>query len=340
MSERTHALAQHLFGKATIEECDLSEVKGLAQRYPYFAPAQFLLLEKLKQEGSGEYNAQLQKAILYYPDPLEFQYFIHSDRYYTEISFDDHELATRNIADNISLDEPIAPVLDEEQNARGFDTSITGMEVVPVREETEVPIEQPVPVQEQEAAIEPIPIESEVPSVLIEPDKENEINNSNITAVSETGIATVEETPTELPVPLTGLLKDKLNAPVKDTGISFEPFHTVDYFASQGIRISQEELPRDKFGKQVKSFTEWLKTMKRLPATQLGTTVDAGTETRVQNMALNSIHDASVWTEAMAEVWIKQGNASKAMEVYNKLSLLNPSKRAYFATKIENLKRS
>src|SRR6476661_5455246 len=108
MSERTHALAQHLFGKATIEECDLSEVKGLAQRYPYFAPAQFLLLEKLKQEGSEDYNAKLQKAILYYPDPLKFQYFIHSDRYYTDISFDDQELTTRETEHTILIDEPIA----------------------------------------------------------------------------------------------------------------------------------------------------------------------------------------------------------------------------------------
>jgi hypothetical protein len=338
MSERIHALAQHLFGKATIEECDLSEVKGLAQRYPYFAPAQFLLLEKLKQEGSAEYNAQLQKAILYYPDPLEFQYFINSGRYYTEISFDDQELALGDGEDNIPFNEPV--VVDEEQNARGFDTAIEDTEPITGLEQVEVPIEVPKPVKELEAVMEPVVIEPETSSALTEPDKENEINNANITAGSETSLATVEEIPSELPVPGQGLLKDKLNAPVTDTGISFEPFHTVDYFASQGIKISQEELPRDKFGKQVKSFTEWLKTMKRLPATQLGASVDAGTETRVQNMALNSIHDASVWTEAMAEVWIKQGNASKAIEVYNKLSLLNPSKRAYFATKIENLKRS
>src|SRR5215204_1960371 len=89
MSERIHALAQRLFGKATIEECNLDEVKSLAQRYPYFAPAQFILLEKLKQIGSDEYSPQLQKAILYYHNPLEFQYFISSDRFYTEISFDD-----------------------------------------------------------------------------------------------------------------------------------------------------------------------------------------------------------------------------------------------------------
>jgi hypothetical protein len=341
MSERTHALAQHLFGKATIDECDLSEVKGLAQRYPYFAPAQFLLLEKLKKEGVEAYNAQLQKAILYYPDPLQFQYFINSDRYFTEISVDEQEFAPVEIAGKIYGDEPIATVVvDEEQDARTFNTTLEDSEMGTGIEVAEVPIEEPEPGHEPEGAHEPVTMEPEVPSTLMETDKENENNNTHITAVSETGISTVDETPEQPPVPGPGLLKDKLNEPVKDTGISFEPFHTVDYFASQGIKISQEELPKDKFGKQVKSFTEWLKTMKRLPATQLTASVDAGTETKVQNMALNSIHDASVWTEAMAEVWVKQGNASKAIEVYNKLSLLNPSKRAYFATKIENLKRS
>jgi hypothetical protein len=45
-----------------------------------------------------------------------------------------------------------------------------------------------------------------------------------------------------------------------------------------------------------------------------------------------------VFTEAMAEVWIKQGNVSKAIEVYNKLCLQNPSKSTYFAAKIDHLK--
>lgn len=45
----------------------------------------------------------------------------------------------------------------------------------------------------------------------------------------------------------------------------FEPFHTVDYFASQGIKFKEEEKPVDKFSQQLKSFTDWLKTMKKLP---------------------------------------------------------------------------
>src|SRR5439155_17172264 len=121
---------------------------------------------------------------------------------------------------------------------------------------------------------------------------------------------------------------------------AFEPFHTVDYFASQGIKLSQDDQPKDKFGKQLKSFTEWLKTMKRLPAQQGPRSIDASSENKVQHLAEDSVHESDIITEAMAEVWLKQGNFDKALDVYNKLSLLNPSKKAYFAGKIENLKRS
>ncbi len=61
-------------------------------------------------------------------------------------------------------------------------------------------------------------------------------------------------------------------------------------------------------------------------------------EQKVENMAADSMQGSDVLTEAMAEVWVKQGNASKAMEVYNKLSLQYPSKSAYFAAQIDNLK--
>ncbi|RZA27185.1 MAG: hypothetical protein EOP02_10495 [Proteobacteria bacterium] len=54
--------------------------------------------------------------------------------------------------------------------------------------------------------------------------------------------------------------------------------------------------------------------------------------------AAHSIEEKEVVTEAMAEVWIKQGHNAKAIDIFNKLSLQNPSKSAYFAAKIEQLK--
>ncbi|MGH2553821.1 MAG: hypothetical protein ACRDEB_08885 [Chitinophagaceae bacterium] len=133
-------------------------------------------------------------------------------------------------------------------------------------------------------------------------------------------------------------LKSQDPEPEKDELI-FEPFHTVDYFASQGIKFREEEHPKDKFGKQLKSFTAWLKTMKRLPATEVSNIITPNTEQKVEQLAEHSLTDREILTETMAEVWIKQGNTQKATEIYSKLSLLDPSKSFYFASKIEELKK-
>jgi hypothetical protein len=119
----------------------------------------------------------------------------------------------------------------------------------------------------------------------------------------------------------------------------FEPYYTVDYFASQGIKNVIEEKPKDRFSQQLKSFTEWLKTIKQLPPQQVAAMSDARSEEKVVELATHSIEDRNIETETMAEVWIKQGQPEKAVAIYRKLSLLNPSKSSYFASLIENLKK-
>ena len=116
----------------------------------------------------------------------------------------------------------------------------------------------------------------------------------------------------------------------------FESYHTIDYFASQGIKLMQEEL-KDKLGKQLKSFTDWLRSMKRVGPVE-STSLDEITNQSIQRIAEHSIEEKEVLTEAMAEVWAKQGNNAKAIRVYEKLSLLNPAKTPYFAGRIEKLK--
>lgn len=127
------------------------------------------------------------------------------------------------------------------------------------------------------------------------------------------------------------------NSEEQDKDISFEPLHTIDYFASQGIKLSEEALNNDALGKQVKSFTAWLKSMKRLHPDQLPQQNEV-IEKIIQSSSEASNKEANVLTEAMAEVLIMQGKREKAIEMYEKLSLINPSKSAYFAAKIQNLK--
>jgi hypothetical protein len=133
-----------------------------------------------------------------------------------------------------------------------------------------------------------------------------------------------------------------LNFDVKATTtedtISYQPLHTSDYFASLGIKLNENGLPVDRLGKQLKSFTDWLKVMKKIHPDQLPQT-DELTEQTIQELAEISNKKGDVLTEAMADVLIQQGKLNKAVEVYQKLSLLNPSKSAYFAAKIDNIKR-
>lgn len=282
-----------------ISDCTVEELQRLTDQYPYFAPAQYALLKKLQQIESPDYGAQFQKTILYYHNPPLFEQFINEQSF----AFDFAEPETA---------EEIVPVSDDAK------------EEEPAKEEAfnEPPTEEAGEFVSEELVEAPT-AKSEAKQVdITKPAKEEVMEPAK------------EEAPLKVSLPA-------LDEPANDsgTGLAFEPYHTVDYFASQGIKLSQEEATKDRFGRQLKSFTEWLKTMKKVPASEQLKPIDVASEKKVENLAAHSVDQAEIVTEAMAEVWLKQGNNEKAIEIYNKLSLLNPSKRAYFAAKVDSLKK-
>jgi hypothetical protein len=121
--------------------------------------------------------------------------------------------------------------------------------------------------------------------------------------------------------------------------VPIDPYHTVDYFASQGIKLVLEKDPKDKLGRQLKSFTQWLKHMKKLgPEDALEDSGDSDAEATIIRIADFSNTQREIITEAMAKVLEKQGKVEQAVQIYIKLSFLYPDKSAYFADKIKNLK--
>ena len=159
----------------------------------------------------------------------------------------------------------------------------------------------------------------------------SEINNEQDASTNNEANA---ETKTEIPNNEPAVMQPDV---ANENAIAFEPLHTVDYFASQGIKITDEALGKDKLGTQMKSFTDWLKSMKKLHPASLPVE-NSLAEDIIQSAAEVSNIDTEILTEAMAEVLIKQDKKEKAIEMYNKLSLINPSKSAYFAAKIESIK--
>lgn len=305
MSDRIHVLAQQILHKNSLEECDIEDIRSLVNKYPYFAPAQFLLLEKLKEQiNPAAYQSQLQRSVLYYHNPVAFEYFIASDSFL--------------------VNEPVTISRQDEWQA-------------PLQPEENEKVQPSPVVVEDDTAVNEIPVPDHINETREHSEVSLEEMPGEIVAkdevILEKSIARETEADTiSIPGPVQFTEEPKAE-------LSFEPYHTVDYFASQGIKLSQESEPKDQFGRQLKSFTEWLRTMKKIPAS-VPAAQPSQSEEKVQHMAEDSVHQSEVVTETMAEVWLKQGNREKAIETYNKLSLLNPSKKAYFAARIENLKRS
>ncbi|HRI21706.1 MAG TPA: hypothetical protein PLA68_12170 [Panacibacter sp.] len=176
--------------------------------------------------------------------------------------------------------------------------------------------------------------------VLIEPAAHQNIHEDNLpfeeTETADTGN-------TALPGRMAKLMEQHLldfKKPLeKDVELIAKPnpLYTIDYFASQGIKLLAGQ-QGDALTGRVKSFTEWLRQMKSLnpQPTDLGT--DAETEKMTETIAQTSNEIKDVVTEAMAEVLIKQGKTEKAVQLYQKLSFLDTSKSTYFAAKIKELK--
>jgi hypothetical protein len=152
-------------------------------------------------------------------------------------------------------------------------------------------------------------------------------------APEENGTATIAAETTD---PQTELVQKP--APiVEEAPLVFEPLFASDYFASQGIKLTDEAMGQDKLGKQLRSFTGWLKTMKKIQAAE-GQSTTAPLDLSVQQLAEKSNQEAEIITESMAEALVAQGKTKKAIDVYEKLSLRDPAKIAYFAVKIDTLK--
>ena len=124
-------------------------------------------------------------------------------------------------------------------------------------------------------------------------------------------------------------------------------YHTIDYFTSQGIKIDLNQGHQDELSTKLKKFTDWLKEVKHpVPETQTTADLEADTpfssesdiEKAVVTIAEKSNESREVVTETMAEVLGKQGRREKAIQLYQKLSFINPEKSVYFAAKIQQLK--
>ncbi|WP_430897248.1 MULTISPECIES: hypothetical protein [unclassified Paraflavitalea] len=312
MEASINTLVHHLFKKSSIQDLELSDIEAFVNKYPYANAGRVVLAAK-KFYLHPEFQDEVHAAALYLKNPLWLEQLLNEaaektspptfveNGANTSNLLEEEQAAAKENTEDKSEQELIAAIASEPES----NFVISGTIVVEESVDQDIVVENTVVTEnEPDASVEISQIAPQEP--------QNE----------EPPVVNIHKLPT-------------ISAVLPENTVSLiEPYHTIDYFASQGIKVKLEDLDKDKFGRQLKSFTEWLRTMKKIPKVSENVTDEAV----VVKQAEESIENTEVETEAMAEVWLKQGKTTRAKAIYRKLSLLNPDKTAYFASKIDQIK--
>lgn len=313
-----------------LKETSLAELEQLAYQYPWFGTAHLLVAAKQQLNGAADADELVQKAAAYSTKPLWFRnrYQLFTEALGSSTSMSD----TTDSTDETDAAFDALAVIEAEDTREKIDfvadeTAFDAALAADVA--TELETAKLLEAAEIEAAAE----------AMIEADAEREvadfIQKTDVELAADAAIeadAAKEALLDATPVNTTPV------APKEEPLFTFEPFYAVDYFASQGIKLQEDKLGNDQLGKQVKSFTQWLRSMKKIYVEEKKE-LDTTEEQKVLDKATASNQQTDVVTETMAEVLAKQGKNAQAIDLYRKLSLLHPEKSVYFASRIEELKQ-
>ncbi|WP_143309309.1 hypothetical protein [Chitinophaga vietnamensis] len=318
-------IIEQIFGQPGLHQVDEAALEKLVAKYPYFSAARLLLAKKDYSHHEDLHRAAVKTALLYSAQPHHAYHFVTSEPVLQEV---EERVAAVIPADEIDP-APLAVADFEAAPVQHNGTAEVTTAPVPVPDT----LPEAAASMEEEALHEAIPVADETPLYTPAPDHD-----------------TPEETPEE-----TGPIKIfPLELPAEEeTVLTFQPLYTDDYFAYKRLKNPGEADELNEQGAaEMKSFTSWLrqikdnftgKTNKDWYHQQLHRLYEEDEEPEVsetvEKMAMDSITlTTDIVSETLAEIWVKQQRYEHAIQIYQKLSLLNPDKNAYFAQKIKELK--
>lgn len=359
---------------ALLNEVSEQELEQITNDYPWFGAAQFLLAIKKRKNASEGANKQLQKAALHFNHSLWMNWqMVQFEQQKTpkpilDLPADSTQTMAEELAvaedtkESLAVANETDAMLDAEAVIEAIDEAEQQQEEPPVMNqdikessavanETDAALDAEAVIEATDEAEQ----QQEEPSIVDQDINESSAVADETDAVpdAETAIEATDEAEQQQEGQLTNIKIDEELAHTanaiqqkteaqhlkeNDLSFTFEPYYTVDYFASQGIKLQEEKLVADKLGQQVKTFTQWLKSMKKIYVEE-GKELEADKEKEVVTMATESNQKEEIITETMANVLLKQGKKEQAIELFEKLILLHPEKSGYFATQIEELKQ-
>lgn len=350
-----------------IAEIPLSDIKLLAERYPYCQTIQSLLTRKLYLMDSPLLDQQVRKAAVMAYDREQLYHYVHKPIEQEALA----EVETQSIT------LPPAPIAEPP-----------AAEITPV-EEAAIPQDEPVAITDEPAISGEELADQEAEAIL----QEMIESIPEITHQQETEIAPIEDVLQEEQIdaeamlqeetfeaalqqePVVEQIEEQIAPAIEEDAFDFElPAYDIERelgVLAEDDKFTIPSIPPEVVAEEneevyTETFTGWLSRLGGSPSGKVveqkasnapvrvylrkqpapGEHPASGARDRLMNeqfaaeLARKSlIADDRLVSETYARILVMQGKYSKAIDMYQRLSLLKPQKSDYFAALIDQIKK-
>mgnify|MGYP000610354834 CR=1 FL=1 len=303
-----------MYNPSEISRENLPALKELASVYPWFHSAHLLLLKGLKETGDVRFESQLRQSALSIADREVLYYLLHP------VDLQVKKTTRESETEHITAKEEIRPESDDNLQVV-IDSGRNSEEIIKMLEK-------------EDSSSKPLITADGKTAKTLFLTTDSEIDNSaTVTVIYDDGESRSEETvfymdPSINASPyyndLLELSPDEEIKPVTDIPTETE-IKKESLYGHESRKIIQTELIEKFIAANPRIEPVRDKRDENAPAVDLSESFTG--------------EKSGFVSETLAKIYVSQGYLSRAIEIYEKLSLKFPEKSSYFAAQIEEVKK-